>query len=540
MDWTITPDDVSATVQAGTHTLLFRATHLRIERGHHQYARVEIACDDRTLEVDDINLNKRSDRVTLNNAAITRLIESHPELDIQGLYSKKDGDSDLREFAINAYDKWKKSSTVFERVKGLPASPPPWILPGFVLEEGGTIVFGKSGAGKSWMALAIALSVDSGSTKLFDGVVQTPTLYMNLERSTKSFAQRLGALNRILLGPEEEGRELSFLNDKGGTLADIRYDLDKKIREENIGFVVLDSLSRAGEGLISAEDANGIMDTLNSLGCAYMAIGHTAKGDDSSLYGSVMFTAAADLEIAMESQDITGSTASNGNVLSRPQLLQRFVIVKSNDVPKASPSHLRLEFDGLGFDTHGLINMGRMSSAGWPNRDSDRTKPEHDPASTLLATEIALVSRIANGMKWADISRRFGCATHDAHRTDVVLAWKQEYGRIEDECSSILNSDKRAEEWQSFEDRLEACQCCFGPRLGYFCESCDEPDAVQEPLEGILSEPLASPKIDDNGRTLDQVDRFKAAEGHPMAPDLLESAENHLKGEEHSPGGAAG
>ena len=42
--------------------------------------------------------------------------------------------------------------------------------------------------------------------------------------------------------------------------------------------------------------ANKTVDMLNKLGCAWLAIGHTPRDNANHLFGSQMFTAAADME----------------------------------------------------------------------------------------------------------------------------------------------------------------------------------------------------------------------------------------------------
>lgn len=179
--------------------------------------------------------------------------------------------------------------------------PATFVVDGLVVERGGTILFGPPKRGKSQTAIGLAVSVDSGLDTVFPVRYPVPTLYINLERSAESMAARLSRVNRALGLPES--RPLAFLNARGKGLADVIERVREAIDSMGIGFVVLDSISRAGLGdLNDNRTANAIIDSMNSLGVAWLGIGHTPRSDDSHLYGSIHQEAGADIIVGIETE----------------------------------------------------------------------------------------------------------------------------------------------------------------------------------------------------------------------------------------------
>lgn len=273
----------------------FIASDVRRE-GQRTHATVTIAEEGRILEEDDIQPGHREDRVRLANAA-------HGALNgAKALYPKEQMQHDLLLFCR---DLWEEHVGAIEavRLRGTGAQPVACIVDGLVVEAGGTIGYGQPGSAKSWTAMLMAVSVDAGVQAMWN-VRQAPALYINLERSAQSMAQRLGCVNRALGLPED--RDLLFINKRGQSLADVIEGAARTVEREGVGFVVLDSLSRAGAGdLKENQPANRAMDMLNGLGVAWWAIAHSGW-EDKHEYGSMMFRAAADVTVRVETEEVRG------------------------------------------------------------------------------------------------------------------------------------------------------------------------------------------------------------------------------------------
>jgi hypothetical protein len=158
---------------------------------------------------------------------------------------------------------------------------PSFYLDPFVIEGGGTILYGPPGRGKSNIALAMAISIANGLQSLWP-VRQAGVLFMNLERSEASLRERLGNINEALGLPRRT--PLLTMNARGHTLVDIEDSCRKAIDDHNVKLIILDSISRAGVGtMVGDEPANLIADMLNRLSPTWLALGHTPKGNEDTL-----------------------------------------------------------------------------------------------------------------------------------------------------------------------------------------------------------------------------------------------------------------
>ena len=109
------------------------------------------------------------------------------------------------------------------------------------------------------------------------------------------------------------------------------------IKDHGVEVLFLDSISRSGQGsLLDDRAVNQTIDILNNLAKTYLAIGHTPRGDESHLFGSVMFEAGADLVVRLATE-----YTENGLGIG-------LKVEKSNDTPKPPMQQLALEFDRFG------------------------------------------------------------------------------------------------------------------------------------------------------------------------------------------------
>lgn len=182
----------------------------------------------------------------------------------------------------------------------------------YLVEEGGTILFGPPGGGKSWLTYLLAQCMNSGSRRVWDSVRPGhKPLLINLERSRKDVESRLWTINRAL-GIEGSDYPLDVINGRGMSLKDVEGSAQKHIEEHGNDILFLDSISRIGLGSMNKDEvANEAMDMLNRLCPTWFAIAHQAKGGtdpmsgekrEASTFGSQMFAAACDMEVGLTSE----------------------------------------------------------------------------------------------------------------------------------------------------------------------------------------------------------------------------------------------
>ena len=221
---------------------------------------------------------------------------------------------------------------------------PPTICGDYVVDGGGTFLFGPPGKGKSTIALLMAVSIDANSDALWS-VFQRKVMYINLERSAASMALRLARANYVL--EVEEERPLLMLNARGSILSDLLDTIRAAIAQHGVQGVFLDSVSRAGYGDLNANDvANKVADALNSLGVWWVAVAHSPRGDDTHIYGSVMQDAAADIMVSLSSEAI------------KDEMGIGLQITKANDQAVTGD----IETIAFGYDMGGIVTARRAKT----------------------------------------------------------------------------------------------------------------------------------------------------------------------------------
>ena len=351
--------------------LRFAAENIRREHtGVH--ATLGISMNGKALAWDNLNIERHGDRVRVANAAYKHL----DELD-RGVWPEN---QHRQAFDVFAYGLWKEhiKAMIGGPLEGDPdAGPPETICGHYVVDGGGCIIYSPPGKGKSYTAMAMSISMDAGVDIIWP-VKQRTCLYLNLERSAASMRHRLARINAAL--GLDARRPLAFINARGKPLGDLVDVVRETMTRHGCEVLVVDSISRTGMGdLIDATTANKIIDTLNNLAPTWLALGHTPRSDDTHVFGSVHFTAGADLEVRLISQSQNGTTGIG---------LQ---VTKANDLPKVPMSVFALDWDAAGLKALRPATLGEFPElASGKERSLGEEVAEYLGAAGLAtATEVA-------------------------------------------------------------------------------------------------------------------------------------------------------
>lgn len=325
----------SYTLESG-NVLRFGAQDVRRERtGIH--AKVKISVNWVSLASTNFNIERDEDRVRLSNSAYGHLDGKEHELD-RTEFSKNQFKHALDIFCEGLWDN-QVAAQMGGWMEGDPtiAAARP-LLGNYILDGAGTILYAPPGQGKSYTAMAWASCLMYGIDRIWPLTDTRVPLYINLERSAESMQGRLAAVNRALgIDPKSP---LPFLNARGRSLSDIYESAKKTIDQYGCGVGFYDSISRAGGGgsMVADDVANKIMDMMNALIPTWVAIGHSPRADDGHVYGSQMFTAAADLEVQLKAQPSRDSSATGVGLR----------VSKANDIPTGGLSVHVLEWGEAG------------------------------------------------------------------------------------------------------------------------------------------------------------------------------------------------
>jgi hypothetical protein len=322
---------------------VFQASNVR-KQSTGIHATVSIGIGSTILDEDNYNIERRDGRDDMVRAIYGPLTARKGSREgklpdgFDAKYPRAMFDADLMAFQRGLWA-FEVGELLPQRRGGSPdRTPPPWLIEGVALKDAGTIMFAPPGRGKSWTAILMALALDTGKGDLFHVLESKPCLFINLERSAESVDRRLGDANEALGLPRT--RPMLRLEARGKTLVDVWDAADRTIKAEGVEITVLDSLTRGGFGnLNDNEPANRAVDGLNALPGGWLALGHTPRGDETHIFGSQMFDAAADLTLQL-------LTEQRGDRLG-----VGIKGIKANDV---RPPSLRV-FD-YQFDDRGLVS----------------------------------------------------------------------------------------------------------------------------------------------------------------------------------------
>jgi hypothetical protein len=269
-------------------------------------------------------------------------------------------------------------------------TPASFALYPYLIANSGTIMFAKGGSGKSYLAMVMGICIATGNDAWWD-IEQQPVLYINLERSPRSIALRDHGARKALhvMGPSG----ISYLHARGRGLRSIaKSALGFAEQHDHRCTVIMDSVSRTQLGTLNADEtANEFIDTMNSLGCTWLGIGHTARGADDHIYGATHFQYGADVEVKMLSERQESLLGIN------------LTITKANDIALPKPSYFAFEFGESGLQKFRTANASEFPElAGSTASAIDRAfdfiteQPESKTNTQALARGLSVSEARAN------------------------------------------------------------------------------------------------------------------------------------------------
>jgi len=217
-----------------------------------------------------------------------------------------------------------------------PIPEPEMLISPLIYQNKPTLVFGEGSAGKSYLALTMCVLVQLPfeDNKLRLTPKQAHTLYLDYESDEADFQRRLTLLQRGFDLPEFP---ILYRECELPLLEDIDH-MEEIVAEENIGFVVIDSLGVAAGGtdLNNAATATAFYSALRRLKLTSFIITHTSKDETkkASAFGSVYFTNLARSVFAVQKHQEQGAN----------EIAIDLVHVKNNQGPLLPHQGFRIAF----------------------------------------------------------------------------------------------------------------------------------------------------------------------------------------------------
>ena len=155
---------------------------------------------------------------------------------------------------------------------------PPMVLNPLLREGLPTLVFAPGGTGKTTLAAAVAVQVQTGAGILPSFLGQTgPVLVLDWETTSEDWAD---AIHAICLGAGVEPVDVRYRR-MSGSLADHVEQIAEQVTEDAIPLVILDSVEAAsgGEGEGFNERANRLFDAIRLIGASWLLLDHVKAED---------------------------------------------------------------------------------------------------------------------------------------------------------------------------------------------------------------------------------------------------------------------
>ena len=309
------------------------ANNIRHERtGWH--AQVAVILDDHPLESDNFNIERSEERWRLARRAYEQIQAIEGDGITLSVWTSEKIRNDLLQFTHWIIQKYEQTQNEIVKDDMEPVQGLDWLINSYVLGSGATTLFAPPTAGKSTVALAMAISLCTGSSALFEVDHTVPVLWVNLERPTDSVKLRARQLASALGVKGDYG--VQFLHRRGNTLPMVGPGIARWVLSNPNGYVFLDSISRGGLGkLVEDQTANAFTDTMHKVAPAgWLGIGHTSKADNNQMYGNIMFGAGADIELRLRSQ------------AKQTELGVKIEVASSNHTSRNSSMTLAFEYQG--------------------------------------------------------------------------------------------------------------------------------------------------------------------------------------------------
>ena len=307
------------------------------------HGRIISFLNDKFIAYDNINLEKGEQRGRFCRDTFRNLDES-----IQSVYSEKAIAHDVGVLCQSVIS-WDAENLRIEHIKADEYAPPlTFPIYPYILDNAGSIIFAPPGTGKSYVALIMGVCIANGMTSPFNAL-QRPVVYVNLERPRNTFLMRDHAVRRALGFPADRESGVGYIHARGASLKSVVRNIERETRGSPDTVVILDSISRTGLGsLLDDTTANQFTDAMNALGLTWLGVGHTPRGDDKHVFGSVHFTAGCDIEVRLVGSEY-------GHTLNL--LLET---VKANDSKRNFKHAISLEFGAE--EQEGLVGIREIQA----------------------------------------------------------------------------------------------------------------------------------------------------------------------------------
>lgn len=283
-------------------------------------------------------------------------------------------------------------------------------------ENSVTIFFGDGGVGKSWLAMMLALAVQTGG-KLPGGMLlkgaPRNVMYLDWESQRRWQVLRMGAL---ALGMGVTWPERFWYREQQRSIVQDAVMLRAEVSKREIGLVVIDSIGPATAGSLREEElAIPVMNAIRGLGCTVLALAHISKeaakesNGKATPLGSVMYAnlARSTWEVRRSEDSPEGvlqlglyHRKSNQGALEQRPIGMRLEFLEQNGTMMVTPRGLDLGSvdelsarGSLAFRLQNALRQGGMTTAAL----AEELNAKEDVVRTTLGRRKDLFLKLGDG-----------------------------------------------------------------------------------------------------------------------------------------------
>ena len=247
-----------------------------------------------------------------------------------------------------------------------PGKKQEFLLEPFVVKGLPNIIFGQGSSGKTTFALATAISIATGRSFLhFSPSRKAKVLYLDYEADKETLARRMRTLRfgNVFPGLTEQDLkgQIRYWRTGGVSIPDLKEKLKKRVEEEGIELIIVDSAVAACGG--KAEDSDVVKAFFNALadiGVASLTIAHIAKGDQNTApFGSSFwYNFPRNIWNVQKEQEVGEKEFTSG-------LFHR----KANDTIKFAPVTIKWEYSET-VNGEDMVNLSYGSTGSFASEES--------------------------------------------------------------------------------------------------------------------------------------------------------------------------
>lgn len=255
-----------------------------------------------------VELRIDDDPIPLSQGTRNLMVPRAPQPFLDDVRGREEGwEAGVRFAFHHTLQAWREESVTLDLATVEPV-PLQWLVEPLVEQGGNTRLIAAGGSGKSVFALALALTVATGSPKWMglSSHVTGPVLYLDWETSAETHARRLMALCAGAEMTYPISRDLVLYRNETAPLSQTVRRVKDAADRGGVIMVIVDSrqMAAGSSGMSSGEDtAQGLYGALRAIGKPALILDHKSKEDIAKGrrggYGSVFNQNLARMEWEM-------------------------------------------------------------------------------------------------------------------------------------------------------------------------------------------------------------------------------------------------